>query len=156
MKSRAFTLIELMVVVAIIAFLAGIAVPRYLSYSRKAKSAEAAMLLASLHTAEQMYWAEHGTYSTNLNGPDGLGWQPEGYNGGGKKANFYYTYGFYFPGAKEGVHYFTGKMETPPTTLEGTRADKGTFVAKATAEFGENDIDVWSIDDSRTISHLTK
>ena len=47
---RAFTLIELMVVVAIIAFLASIAIPRYFSYYAKAQQVEAAMILALMVT----------------------------------------------------------------------------------------------------------
>lgn len=151
---KGFTLLELMIVVAIVAFLASVAIPRYFTYFAKAKQAEATMLLASLHTAQQAYWAEHGSYANKLSGPDSINWQPEGYNGGGKKATFYYTYGFNFSGAQEGVNYFTGKLETPADSLGACKADKEGFLAKAAGDItGKNRIDVWSIDESRSIKH---
>ena len=154
MKRSAFSLIELMIVVAIIAILASISIPKYFKYYAKARQAEVAVLLASLHTAQQAYWAEHGTYKTELAGPDGIGWQPEGYNGGGKNATFYYTYGFNFPGAQEGVHYFTGKSETPKDALGSSHATKEGFLAKAAGDImGKNKMDVWSIDETRAIKN---
>ena len=153
MKQKAFSLIELMVVVAIIAFLASIAIPRYWKYHAKAKQAEVAMILSSLHTAEQAYYAEHETYLTELSGPNGIGWQPEGYNNGGKNARFNYSYGFFFPGAQEGVHYFTGKLETKIDS-GNCFADKEKFLAKAAGDvIDKGKLDIWSIDESRDIKH---
>lgn len=154
MKKQAFTLIELMIVVAIIAFLATIAVPQYFRYQAKAKQAEVAMNLASLHTAAQAYFAEHGEYTTVLWGDGGLGWKPEGYKGGGKGENFYYTYGFNVPGAQEGVHYFTGKLGAPASALGPSNADKISFTVKAAGDvMGKGKVDVWKVDESRRIEH---
>jgi len=151
---KAFTLIELMVVVAIVALLASIAIPRYFKFHAKAKQVEAAMILSSLHTAQQIYWSENGRYSTNLNGPGGIGWKPAGYNGSGEKANFYYTYGFYFPGAIEGVHFFIGKLKTPPRKLGDCFAKKSKFVARAAGDLmGDDKCDLWSVDETRSIKH---
>ena len=153
MRRKAFSLIELMVVVAIIAFLASIAIPQYFKYHAKAKQAEVTMVLASLHTAEQAHYAEHGTYSTELSGPNGIGWKPEGYNGGGKKAKFNYSYGFFFSGAQEGIHYFTGKLEAKIDS-GNCFADKERFFAKAAGDvIGKGKIDIWSIDETRNINH---
>jgi len=153
--NKAFTLIELMIVVAIIAFLAAIAIPQYFVYQAKARQAEVSVILASLHTAEQAYFAEHGEYTAVLNGENGLNWKPEGYKGGGKDENFYYTYGFYVPGAQEGVHYFTGKLETPADALGTCSANKEGFVAKAAGDLlGKNNVDVWKIDESRKIENV--
>jgi len=152
---KAFTLIELMIVVAIIAFLAAIAIPQYFTYQAKARQTEVSIILASLHTAQQAYFAEHGEYTTALNGENGLGWKPEGYKGGGKDENFYYTYGFYFPGAQEGVHYFTGKLETPAESLGSCFAEKDGFIAKAAGDIlGKKNIDVWQINESRKIENV--
>ncbi len=154
MNNKAFTLIELMIVVAIIAFLATISVPQYFRYQAKAKQTEVSMNLASLHTAAQAYFAEHGEYSNILWGDGGLGWKPEGYKGGGKDEIFYYTYGFNFPGAQEGVHYFTGKLGTPATALGESHADKTSFTIKAAGDImGKGKMDVWKIDESRKIEH---
>ncbi len=155
MKSEGFTLIELMIVVAIIAFLAVLAVPQLFNYKAKAYQAEVAMNLASLHTAEQAYYAQHGHYTTELGGPNGLGWKPAGYHGGGKDENFYYTYGFNVPDAVEGVHVFTGKLNTPKESLGTCKADNESFVAGAAGDLnGKNKPDVWNINESRKIENI--
>ena len=115
------------------------------------------MTLASLHTAMQTYYAEHGKYTTVLWGEDGVGWRPEGYKGGGKQENFYYTYGFNFPGAQEGVHYFTGKLETSKDVLGQTSATNEGFVAAAAGDvMRKKRIDVWRIDEGRKIENVHK
>ena len=50
---RGFTLIELMIVVAIIAFLSIIAVPNFFKFLAKAKRSEAYMNLSSIYTAQK-------------------------------------------------------------------------------------------------------
>jgi type IV pilus assembly protein PilA len=93
-----FTLIELMIVVAIIGILAAIAIPNFLRFQLKAKSSEGKTNLAAIRTAEESYFAEYGVYvSSNPSPPaignnvkvpfthaiagmgfDQLGWEPEG------------------------------------------------------------------------------
>ena len=118
---KGFTLIELMIVVAIIAFLAVVSVPSFNRFLAKSKRAEAYMNLNSIYAAEKAYWAEHGKYSNKLSGPNSVGWQPGGYKGGGKNEKFYYTYGF---AGSEGANNFTGKLETPASAMPGSKADK--------------------------------
>jgi len=75
---KAFSLIELMVVIAIIAILASVSIPNYFKYLTKAKQAEVMSNLVSLHTAQQLYYAENDKFTDKLQGEDSLDWQPGG------------------------------------------------------------------------------
>jgi type IV pilus assembly protein PilA len=101
-RKGGFTLIELMIVVAIIGILAAIAIPNFLRFQLKAKSSEGKTNLAAIRTAEESYYSEFGIYvsadavpanpgqnqkilfdNTPVNGLQGgfnqVGWSPEGY-----------------------------------------------------------------------------
>ena len=62
---KGFTLVELMIVVAIIGILASIAVPAYGNYVRRGKIAEATTNLSSLRVNMEQYYQDNRTY---LNG----------------------------------------------------------------------------------------
>ena len=151
MRSRAFTLIELMIVVAIIAFLAIIAVPNFNRFMAKAKRAEVYMHLSSLYAAQKAYHAEYGRYTTQLFGAESLGWQPQGYKGGGSAEKFYYTYGF-GTGA-EGRSYFTGKLGTASSYLSGAFADDKHFKIRAAGDILNNGKpDIFEVDEHNNIT----
>ncbi len=155
MKRSAFTLLELMIVVAIVGFLASIALPKYTAFFDRARQAEVALNLAGLHAAQQAYFLRTGKYSSVLAGNDSVGWQPAGYNGGGDNARFSYTYGFKVPGAREGVHYFTGKLGVPVSSLGKCHANKDGFVARAGMKVSRTKRDdIWSIDQDRDVVHV--
>jgi prepilin-type N-terminal cleavage/methylation domain-containing protein len=59
---RGFTLIELMIVVAIIGILAAIAIPAYVKMTCRAKQGEAKAVLKEILVAEDSYRGEFDTY----------------------------------------------------------------------------------------------
>lgn len=66
-KSQAgFSLIELMVVVAIIGILAAIGIPQYAKFQARARQSEAKAALSSLYSAEQSFTGEWNSYSVDL------------------------------------------------------------------------------------------
>jgi len=60
---KGFTLIELMIVVAIIGILAAIAIPNFMQYQAKSKQSEAKMNLGGIYTSEVAYFGEANTFS---------------------------------------------------------------------------------------------
>jgi len=62
-NNKGFTLVELMIVVAIIGILAAIAVPNYQKYQSKARQAEVKLNLSTAHTALQSFMVENSTYT---------------------------------------------------------------------------------------------
>ena len=69
-SERGFTLIEMMIVVAIIGILSAIGVPAYLSYSARAQVMEGLSLAAGWKPAIVEYYAANGTWpsQSDLNG----------------------------------------------------------------------------------------
>ncbi len=61
-NQKGFTLIELMIVVAIIGILAAIAIPNFLQYQLKSKTAEAKVNLGAIKTNQEAYRAENDVY----------------------------------------------------------------------------------------------
>jgi prepilin-type N-terminal cleavage/methylation domain-containing protein len=66
LKSRGFTLIELLIVVVIIGILAAIAIPKFANTKEKTYLAQMKSDLRNLATAEEAYFYDNSTYTTNL------------------------------------------------------------------------------------------
>lgn len=76
MKSeKGFSLIELMIVVAIIGILATMAVPNFSRMQARAKQSEAKANLSAIYTAEKAFYAEWSTYYSSM---ADIGYVPEG------------------------------------------------------------------------------
>ncbi len=61
-NKNGFTLIELMIVVAIIGILAAIAIPNFMNYQCKAKQSEAKSNLGNIRSMQEAYYAEYDSY----------------------------------------------------------------------------------------------
>lgn len=81
-----FTLVELMVVVAIIGILSSVAIPSFKKYQAKAKTSEAKLHLASIYSAEVSFFSDSDSYAPCL--------KSMGYDPTGSAEQRYYTTGF--------------------------------------------------------------
>ena len=72
-KQSGFTLIELMIVIAIIGVIAAIAMPSYNSYLKKSRRADAKIALTKMADAQERWYLQKSTYTTvitNIGGAD--------------------------------------------------------------------------------------
>ncbi len=111
---KGFTLIELMIVVAIIGILAAIAIPNFLRYQAKSKQSEAKTNLGALGTTAEAYRAENDTYVANK---AQLAWVPQGQN----RYTYYYN------------SFIVYSSYMDPTTSTRPTWPTGSYVASATA-----------------------
>lgn len=89
MKKKAFTLIELMTTVMVIAILVSIAIPNYINTVERARAREARSTLESMRAAEQSYAAERREFISLVNPTD---WEAVGLEDPNLNANASWTY----------------------------------------------------------------
>lgn len=91
-RQDGFTLVELMVVVAIIGLLSAVAIPNFKKYQAKAKMSEAKLQLSAAYTAQSSFFSDFNIYGHCL---AYMGFDPNV-----ERANRYYAIGF----ASTGTH----------------------------------------------------
>jgi len=116
-----FSLVELMIVVAIIGLLAALAVPRFQSFQAKARQSEAKNNLSHIYTLAQSYYGEHDDFrAATLND---LGFVVQGGGTGSKGGRYNYAW---TPGDSTFLASATAKKSIVPgcTLLDGWSIDQ--------------------------------
>jgi len=137
-EKRGFTLIELMIVVAVIGILAAIAIPNFLRFLAKSKQAEVRSNLSAIYTTETTYFTENNTYATTF---EAIKWVPEGT-----------TRYEYFLSPSE----TTGSISGLTIPAEVAVSSTG-FTAGATGNIDTETTvyDMWTINDKKTLTNVT-
>ncbi len=167
---KGFTLIELMIVVAIIGILAAIAIPNFLRYQAKSKQAEAKTSLGAIGESAEAYHAENSTYlmsklpianTGNNNTPqydainNDLGWAPQGHT------RYTYTYAYNSgtvatPTSKPAVIAFASdNASAGDTATADCFAGVSTFQSMASGQIDTSkatDSDSWSYNQMRELT----
>lgn len=166
LKTQAgFSLIELMIVVAIIGILASIAVPNFQKFQRRAKQTEGKGYLAGVYSAEQGFRAEWNSYSSDLRC---IGFKDPSTTGDGIAGKGNYRVGF----ATDGIPTITGTMcaaggnvaapiqaagtTIPAAAPAGTNVSAPqTFLAGASGDLssGAIQLDNWTINQDKTVAN---
>jgi len=147
--NQGFTLIELMIVVAIIGILAAIAIPNFMTYQAKARQSEAKIGLGGIYTTATAFFAENGTY---VAAGDALGYRPSGTT----------RYDLYYGGVGVANRITRTGGAVAPCNVD-LSATTGTGVPTATATAftsgaignadGDTTCDEWGINDIKTLSN---
>lgn len=164
-NSSGFTLVELMVVVAIIGILSAIAVPNFKKYQAKSKQSEAKIQLAALYSGEIGAQADYDTYATCL---DRMGYeaQPRGYyrvgftagfNASGKFANCVVADPFHL--APPAATFLAVVAANKPATITfaSAVASETAFVGAAEGSISSNttngNFDRWTINEAKALTN---
>jgi len=79
MNSKGFSLIELMIVLAIIGVLSAIAYPSYDSYTKKSRRSDGKVALQKMADRQERYYLQFNTYTTTETDVGGTGTQKDYY-----------------------------------------------------------------------------
>ena len=123
-RQDGFTLVELMVVVAIIGLLSAVAVPNFKKYQAKAKISEAKLQLSALYTAEASFFSDYNMYAHCLTY---MGFDP-----GPEFANRYYAIGFETPNSIE-ANAYASAVNSGLNSVASTGCPNGNGAVPSTA-----------------------
>lgn len=158
---RGFTLIELMIVVAIIGILAAIAIPNFVAYQAKSKQSEAKVSLGAIFTSAVAYQAEsQNPQSYSPSTISQIGWQPSG----SPRYSFWYQDGVNLAnGDGTTVTRFNGSsVATTPCNVTAAPTSGGFQVLASSTGFtagangnidGDTACDHWFINDQRNLQN---
>ena len=95
-NNQGFSLIELMIVVAIVGVLAAIAIPAYHNHILRSRQAEAAQTLLQIKTSQERYYALEDEYASSIKSLDGfssaIAGTPDYYFDKGNATDSYYRF----------------------------------------------------------------
>ena len=136
---KGFTLIELMIVVAIIGILAAIAIPNFLTYQARSKQSEAKTNLGGIYTSEIGYFGEYNDFNSSF--------ATIGYQVAGTTARYNYSLG--------GANWVGGAMGATCSAWGGaavtlSAAGAPAFTAAAVGNVDTDPLcDVWTMNDNK-------
>ena len=158
-RNGGFTLIELMIVVAIVGILSAVAIPTFQSYVYRSRTAEAVTFLGEIRQRQESYRAEFGQYcAVSGTGAPASNWTPSTLPASGTKVGWTTTAGWTQLGAAPDgpVSFQYQTVAGPPGTTPGITGFTGQdfwFVSQARADL-DGDGETMILEGYSASSHL--